>query len=182
MRATLLLATALTGMGVIVTAGCGQTYFPDALDATLEQVDLIRNSDTLEPQEMRDELAEYGIDPVTINGLLSGVRLANQFGGDLSSAHKGVDENRLSEMTPDEVQYYGDATDELKPDDAEQVDLGDAEAQAIVDLFRNNDIDSVAELEEWLDQPANEVPLGVDEENLRSVFIDTDTDDVRDEL
>ncbi|MBU0617909.1 MAG: hypothetical protein KKI02_09350 [Planctomycetes bacterium] len=174
MRATLLLATALTGMGVIVTAGCGQTYFPDALDATLEQVDLIRNSDTLEPQEMRDELAEYGIDPVTINGLLSGVRLANQFGGDLSSAYNKVVNGQLTEMTPDEVQFYGDATD--------QVTYDHAEAQATVDLFRNNDIDSVAELEEWLDQPANELPLGVDEENLRSVFIDTDTDDVRDEL
>lgn len=162
------------GMGVLLAAGCGQTYFPDALDPSLEDVDRIRQSEKLEPQEMRDALADYGIDNVTINGLLQGVRLGNQFGGDLSSAYNKVRDDQLSEMTPDEVQFYGDATD--------QVTLDDAEAQAIVDFFNDNDIDSLTELEEFLDDPTSELPAGIDETNLRSVFIDTSTDDVRDKL
>ncbi len=162
------------GMGVLLAAGCGQTYFPDALDPSLEDVDRIRQSETLEPQEMRDALADSGIDNVTINGLLQEVRLGNQFGGDLSSAYNKVMEDQLSEMTPDEVQFYGDATD--------QVTLDDAEAQAIVDFFNDNDIDSLTELEEFLDDPTSELPAGIDETNLRSVFIDTSTDDVRDKL
>jgi hypothetical protein len=163
-------------MAVLLAASCGQDYFPDALDATLTQVDEVRNSDTLEPQEMRDELADYGIDPVTINGLLVGIRLANQFGGDLSSAHEKVDDNKLSQMTPDEVQFYADATEQTPEE------LSDAEALAIAELFRGNDIDSQTELEEWLDNSANELPAEIDEDNLRGVFIDTSTDDVLDEL
>jgi hypothetical protein len=145
---------------------------------TLEQVNLIRDSDTLTPQEQRDALAEYGLDPVTINGLLSSIRLANQFGGDLSSAYDKVVNDQLSSMTPDEVQYYGDATDEAT--------LEDAEAQAIVDLFQDlfpeDTADWQTELEEFLDDPANELPAGIDELNLRSIFVDTSTDYVRDKL
>ena len=174
MRRKRFLATTLAAIGVMVGAGCGQLCYPDALDVTLEQVDLIRNSDTLTPQEQRDALAEYGLDPLTINGLLSSIRLANQFGGDLSSAYDKVVNDQLSSMTPDEVQYYGDATDEAT--------LEDAEAQAIVDLFQDNEIDSLTELEEWLDNEANELPAGIDELNLRGVFVDTSTDYVRDKL
>ncbi len=182
MRRKRFLATTLAAIGVMVGAGCGQPCYPDALDVTFEQVDLIRNSDTLEPQEMRDALAEYGLDPVTINGLLREIRLANQFGAEYSPplrcAYDKVTGNQLSSMTPDEVQYYGDATD--------QVTLEDAEAQAIVDLFQDlfpeDSADWQTELEEFLDDPASELPDGIDELNLRSVFVDTSTDYVRDKL
>ncbi len=174
MRRNRLLVAGLIGTAMLLGAGCGQYFFPAALGATLAQVDEVRNSSTLQPQEMRDELADYGIDSVTINGLLVDIRLANQFGGDLSSAYNKVVEDRLSEMTPDEVQYYGDAT--------AVTTYSDAEAQAIVNLFGDNDIDSQTELEEWLDHPANELPPEIDEADLRAVFIDTSTDDVRDKL
>jgi hypothetical protein len=174
MRPNLFLTTMLIGVGLMLAAGCGQTDYPATLNATLQEVDEIRNSSTLEPQEMRDALAAFGIDAVTVNGLLWKVRLANQFGGDLASAYDKVVNDQLAEMTPDEVQFYGDATDE--------VTLDDAEAQAIADFFRDDSIDSLTELEDFLDDTANELPTGVDEENLRAVFIDTSTDDVRDQL
>ena len=178
MRRKRFLATTVAAIGVMVGAGCGQPCYPDALDVTLEQVDLIRNSDTLEPQEMRDALAEYGLDPVTINALLSDIRLANQFGADysppLTCAYDKVTGDQLRSMTPDEVQYYGDATD--------QATLTDAEAQAIVDLFQDNEIDSLTGLEEWLSEPANELPEEIDEVNLRGVFVDTSTEYVWDKL
>jgi hypothetical protein len=174
MTRDLLLATTLTGISMLLAAGCGQTEFPAGLDATLEQVDRIRNDDALEPQEKRDALAALGIDPIIINGLLQAVRLANQFGGDLSSAFDKVSTNRLSEMTPDEVQYYADATDVTT--------YGDAEAQAIVDFFKDNSVDSRGGLEKLLDESATEVPAAIDETNLRDVFVETSLDDVRDKL
>lgn len=154
----------------VFATGCGQTYFPDALPVSLETVDEIRNSDTLTPAEMRSQLADYGIDDVTINGLLSAVRLADQFGGDLQSAYDKVVDGQLSQMTPDEVQYYGDAT--------AITTYTDSEAQAIVDFFTDEEIDTVAELETFLDESADQLPDDIDEENLRSVFIETSTDDV----
>lgn len=158
----------------ILATGCGQTYFPDALPISQEKVNEIRNSTTLKPQEMRDLLAAYDIDEVTINGLLSTVRLANQFGGNLESAYNKVVGGRMAEMTPDEVQYYGDATEETT--------FSDKEALAIVKLFKDNDIDTIAELTTYLDDNADQLPDDVDEDNLRNVFIKTSTDDVLDKI
>jgi hypothetical protein len=153
-------------------AGCGQTYYPDDLGVTQEKVTAIRTSTTLTPQEMRDALAAYGIDEVTINGLLSTVRLADQFGGDLQSAYDKVVDGKLSQMTPDEIQFYGDAT--------EVTTFADADAQAIVDFFKENGIDTTAELKALLDPDGdltpNDIDANVDEQNLWDVFIDTDTD------
>jgi hypothetical protein len=174
MLRNLLFATALSGITLMLAVGCGQTQFPAALGATLEQVDGIRNDDTLEPQEKRNALAEFGIDPVTINGLLPDERLANQFGGSLSSAFEKVSQDRLTELTPDEVQYYGDAT--------EVTTYSDAEAQAIVEFFNDNEIDSRAGLEDELDSPETELPAAIDETNLREVFVNTSLEDVRDKL
>ena len=174
MLRNLILTTTLAGLSAALSAGCGQTEFPAVLDATLEQVDTIRDDESLEPQQKRDALAEFGIDPPTINGLLQEQRLANQYGGDLSSAFDKVADDQLAAMTPDEVQFYGDATDVTTYDDAE--------AQAIVDLFNDNDLDSRDALEDFLDDPASEVPGTIDEAHLRDVFIDTSLDDVRDKL
>ena len=174
MLRTPLAVTVLAAIVMTLAAGCGQTTFDDALGATLEQVDYIRGSGTLEPQEKRAALAEFGIDPVTINGLLQTERLANQFGGDLSSAYDKVANDQLDQMTPDEVQYYGDATD--------LTTYSDAEAQAVVDFFNENGIESVDELETALDDPTIGLPTTIDETDLRGVFIDTSLDDVRDKL
>jgi len=181
---SLVFATTFTGISVMLAVGCGQTESGTALDATLEQVDRIRNDDSLDPQEKRDALAAFGIDPVIINGLLNAVRLANQDGARLevgSTIHTGlaaaiykVANDQLDRMTPDEVQYYGDATEVATYDDAE--------AQAIVDFFGDNQIDSRNRLEELLDTAAIEVPPAIDETNLRDVFIETSMDDVRDRL
>jgi hypothetical protein len=184
MRPKPLLATAIAATGLMLALGCGQTQYPDALPATLEEVERVVDDDSLDPEEKREQLAvlleiEDASDPdsadaVLLNALLQDERLANQFGGNLSSAYDKVVGDQLSEMTPDEVQYYGDATD--------QVTLSDSEAQAIADLFGAERIDSLTDLEEFLDDPASELPDEIDEEDLRSVFIETSPNYVRDKL
>ena len=160
--------------GICLSIGCGQVFYPAALGLSLEDVQEIINNDSLDAQEKRERLADNGIDEVVINGLLKDERLANQFGGDLESAYDKVVGDQMTEMTPDEVQYYGDATDQTTYDDTE--------AQAIVDFFIDNEIDSLTELEDYLDDDTQEIPSAIDETNLRSVFIDTSTDDVQDKL
>ena len=162
------------GAAFLLNAGCGQTYYPDALDISEGQVNAIRNSETLEPQEMREALADYGISEVTINGLLASVRLANQFGGDLQSAYDKVVGGQLAEMTPDEIQFYGDAT--------EATTITDSDAQSMVDFFEDNEIDTIDELQAFIDPDddgtPNDVDESVDEQDLWDVFVDTNTDDV----
>jgi hypothetical protein len=162
------------GAFAAVISGCGATDFDDALPATLEDVNAIRNDGALEPWEKRSDLAALGFDEVTINGLLAGERLGNQFGGTLSTALDKVVAERFTELTPDEVQLYGDATD--------QSTYSDDEAQAIVWLFGDYDINTPDELQAFVDDPASQVPDEVDEEILVEVFINTDPDDVRAEL
>lgn len=174
MKLTLLGARTLTAIGLALAAGCGQSSFDAALAPSLEDVGAIRDDESLEPQEKRDALTDLGIDAVTINGLLENVRLANQFGGGLSSAYDKVVNEQFSEMTPDEVQYYGDATG--------QATYADAEAQAIVDLFNEHDIDSPSELQDFLDDPLIALPTAIGESTLIAVFITTSPDGVRDEL
>jgi hypothetical protein len=166
----------VAGIGVGLLMGCGQTQFPNALDPTLEQVNSIRDSDSLDPQEKRDALAAFGIDPVTINGLLVDERLANQFGGDLSSAYQKVANNRMTELTPDEVQHYGDATDITS--------YSDEEAQAIFEFLNEtgDGISSRDELRGFLDDPTSVLPTEIDETVLRNVFVETGLSVVRDKL
>ena len=155
------------------TAGCGQFMY-DALPLTLEELDDIRNDTSREPQEKRDALAALGLDAVTINGLLFGERLGNQFGGTLASAYAKVSENRWTALTPDEVQFYGDATDVAQ--------YADAEALAIVAFFNDEDINTEDALEEFLEDPAKELPTGIDQVNLEEIFINTPLSTVRDKL
>jgi hypothetical protein len=183
MQRKLVPATILGAIGLIWATGCGQTVYDDALPPTLEQVDEIRDSGTLEPQEKREALAAFGLDPVTINGLLQGETLANQFGGTLSTAYAKVSHELnaedqqpygWSDLTPDEVQYYGDATDVTT--------YADVEAQAIVDFFNDENVDTVEDLEAFLEDPATELPAEIDEVNLEEVFINTSLSYVRDKL
>lgn len=159
---------------LLAVAACSPSDLPADLGVTIEQVDRIRNDANLEPQEKREALAALGIDPVTINGLLAAERLGNQFGGDLESAYRKVVEERMNEMTPDEVQLYGDATAVTQ--------YSDAEAQAISDLFAEQGIVSQQGLADFLDDPAGELPGAIDRNNLQAAFIDFDTNSVLEDL
>lgn len=162
-------AAAMTALAL----GCGQTEFPDALDPTPNEVgDIVSSS--LSPQEKRDRLAAMGVDDVTINGLLADERLANQFGGSLQDAIDKVAAGRMFDLTPDEVQYYGDATDITT--------YADEEAQAIADFFAEHAIGTPDDLQAFLDDPARELPEAIDQQDLEAVFITTSIDDVRDKL
>jgi len=167
--ASLLLSAALAWAG-----GCGADELPDMLPATIQSVNRIRDDDSLSPQEMRDQLEALGIDPVVVNGLLRAERTQNQFGGDLRSAFEKVSAGRFTELTPDEVQVYGDATGVTS--------YTDTEAQLIVDFFGENDINTADGLKGFLDDPANALPPGIDETNLRGVFVDFDPVDVIDDI
>lgn len=158
----------------MAASACSPTDLPGGLGATVEQIDAIRNDSNLTPQQKREELRRLGIDDVTINGLLVSERLGNQFGGDLASALTKVTENRMNDLTPDEVQSYGDATGVTQ--------YTDAEAQAISDLLRDHSITSRTSLEDFLDDASTELPAAINENNLRAIFVDFDIDDVRDEL
>lgn len=127
MARNLILAT-IAGLGITLVGACRPTHLDAAFSASLEDVDAIRDNGSLGPQEKRDALADLGFDAVTINGLLADVRLANQFGGDLSTAYEKVVNDEFAKLTPDEVQVYGDATG--------QTTYSDDEAQAIVSFFQ----------------------------------------------
>lgn len=169
MRPALLLACVPT----LLAAACGLTAFPAGI-SDLEAVDRIRTDDNLTPVEAREALAELGFDEIAVNALLRDVRLGNQFGGDLASAFAKVDGQRLSELTPDEIQAYGDAT--------ATTTYSDAEAQEIADLFAQTPLNSAAEVESFLDEPASVLSAGIDEQNLRAVFVDFDPQDVLDDI
>lgn len=165
MRLGVLATTAALLMG-----GCGAKSFSSELPANLDEIDAIRNDSTLSPQQKREALAELGIDPVTINGLLRDERLGNQFGGDLQSAFDKVTHDQLDQMTPDEIQAYGDATGVTS--------YTDEEAARIAQFFQDEGIHSRDDLQSWLDDPQNILPDGIDEQNLRGVFVDTSPNDV----
>lgn len=161
-------------VALLAPSGCGQTNFDAALPLTLEEVDEIRNNENLEPQEKRDLFASFGISETTINGLLAEERLANQFGGDLQSAFDKVVGDALSTLTPDEVQVYGDAT--------AVTTYEDEQALAIAGFFADNNIGSPEDLRSALDAPATQVPDAIDVSDMEAVFIDTDPDEVADQL
>ncbi len=163
----------LTCVPLALNIACGLTQFPAGI-SDLEAVDRIRDDENQTPSEARQALAELGFDEVSINALLRDVRLGNQFGGDLASAFMKVDGEVLGSMTPDEIQAFGDAT--------AVTTYSDAEAQAITDLFSQTPLNSAAEVETFLDDPASELPAGIDAQNLRAVFVDFDPQDVLDDI
>jgi hypothetical protein len=168
------LRAAATFVATAVLGGCGQTNFPADLNTNLEQVEEIRDSDDLLPQQKRDELESLGLTPVQINGILRDERLANQFGGTLETAIQKVMSQTLSQLTPDEVQAYGDATG--------ITEYSDSQAQAIADFFADNGISTAESLETLLDDATTEIPTEIDEDNLRAIFVDTVPDDLLDQL
>lgn len=154
--------------------GCGQFNFESDLPITLEDLNALRSDTSLDPDEKRFALEDLGIDPVVINGLLRDQRLANQFGGNLTSAYGKVTAGTFSDLTPDEIQYYAET--------AADITYSDAEAQVIANFFADTGINDASALESFLDDPASFLDPDIDDQNLRAVFVDADPDDVLLEL
>ncbi len=167
--------------GLLVgTLGCPPETFPNATGLTLIEVNQILNNNNLTPQEQRAALLAAGISETTANGLLRNERLANQFGGSLTSAYEKVVAAEFSELTPDEIQYYADAV--AVADDNFNTTVSDAQSQALADFFSQNAVDSPADVSDFLNSPTAELPADVDEDTLQAVFVDFDPDGVTDQL
>lgn len=163
--------------GVVALAalcGCQPTGFPASVDATLDEIDRIVDNTDLSPQEKRSRLEALGLSPAVINGLLRDERTGNQFGGDLRSAVGKVVGAQFASLTPDEIQIYADEASAA--DGPLNVTLSDAQAQAIVSLFADENIQAAVDLDAFLDDPANVagLPELITEDTLRDVFVDFD--------
>lgn len=157
--------------------GVNNNLLPAAEPEYLQRVNAIRDG-SLPPDQKRQELIDLGIDdPVVLNGILRGERLANQFAGTRESAFEKVVEELFTTMTPDEIQHYGDSAAEAGT--AFTGTFNDVQAQAMADFFRSNSIDSPDELQAFLDDPAKEVPAAITVTDLRTLFVDVDPQDVR---
>lgn len=171
----------ITVLTAAMVGGCPEatrTEFPtNFLDANR----IIQDGD-LTPQERREELRLLGITDSAINALMRNDRLGNQFGGDLRSAFNKVTTNNYQDLTPDELQFFGDEASDV--DTNINGRLEDEEAQAVANLFQDEDIDSPGELSVFLDDPANEVkiPDAIPDGVLRELFVDFDTDQLIDRL
>ena len=163
----------------LTLAGCGvnNDLLPAAEPEYLQRVNAIRDGSGTAEQK-RQDLMDVGItDPVILNGILRGERVGNQFGGTEESAFEKVVDERYTDMTPDEIQLYGDAAVEAGTDFS--ATINDVQAQAMADFFRSNSINSPDELQAFLDDPANEVPAAITATDMRTLFVDVDPQDVR---
>mgnify|MGYP001492385456 CR=1 FL=1 len=168
--------------GLALAAGCAVTEpsgVRGAVGITLNEASDIVSNDDLTPQEKRDALAEFGLDPLIINAIMSNERLGNQFGGTLRTAFDKVTGGRLSEMTPDEVQIYADAVGSAG---GENLNITDRAAQLMVLVFSDNEINTIEELETFLDDPISEIPTEIPSGALRSIFVDFDPEELRDQV
>lgn len=161
-------------MFVGALGGCPPELYPTLAPTTLEEANEIINDADLTRQERRDELAALGFSQRTINALLSADRFANQYGGDPRSAYEKVTAPDYTRLTPDEVQFFNADAVSVSADYSTEVD--DVAAQAIVDLFREYDLDSPEELEAFLDDESNRVPTTIPEGVLEFLFVELDPD------
>jgi len=162
----------LLGLGVAFLCGCPAENFPDAVPSTLRDITVIVNDTDLTLQERRIKLADLGLSAEVINVLFSTERTANQYGGDLRTAYDKVVAGRLLDLTPDEVQIYGDGASAA--DTTLSITLTDAQAQAIVTFFDDMHITTSASLEAYLDQTDASVPDTIPSGVLQSLFVDFD--------
>lgn len=160
--------------GAAALTACNRTTFQDSAGATIKQVDQIRNDKNLTAQEKRDALAALGFDDVTINALLKSERTGNQYGGTLRTAYNKVVDGQLDQLTPDEVQLYGDAT--------AVATISDDSAQAIVSLFVDEDIQTATELGDLLVRSDVNLSDKIDKTTLTQVFVDFDPNTIIDKL
>ncbi len=162
----------LLGLGAVLLCGCPAENYPDTVPSTLRDINLIVNNTDLTLTQRRAKLAELGLSAEIINVLFSTERTANQFGGDLRTAYDKVVAGRLLDLTPDEVQLYGDGASAA--DTTLSITLTDAEAQAIVSFFDDLHITTSASLEAYLDTPDAAVPDTIPDGVLKSLFVDFD--------
>jgi hypothetical protein len=168
----------LLGSLALFACGCPSENYPNLLPATGVELNRVLQNSQLTLQETRTELANLGVDPVTINGLLQADRLGNQFGGDLRTAYTKITQPDFMSLTPDEVQVWGDEASALDPNDSLEVTLTDAAAQAIVTLFRNEGLASATALENFLADPLSSIPSAIPDGVLQSLFVDFDPENL----
>jgi len=169
------------GILLVLAAGCEPTLV-DALPPTMKDIDPIVTDTSLSPQEKRQRLTELGLTPLVINALLRNERTGNQFGGDLRSAYEKVTAGRLDELTPDEVQIYGDEAESVAS--GQDFTLSDKQAQAVVDLFRQEGIKTPQDLADFLSDPVNAagVPADLPQDTVLALFVDFDPSELVDVL
>jgi len=158
--------------GVLLTGGCPPENFPGVVPPTLQDVTRIVSDTALTVQEKRAQLTDLGLAPLTINALLRDQRLGNQFGGDLRTAFDKVTSGRFTELTPDEVQVYGDQASAVAG--TFTYSLTDAEAQAVVSFFAQFDLDTSAELSTFVSAHPEQVPETIPAGVLTDVFVNFD--------
>jgi hypothetical protein len=168
----------LAGFGLLWTAmllgGCPAESFLNKVPATQQEINLIVKDTALTPQDQRIQLEALGLSDSTINALLSGQQLGNQFGGDPRTAYNKVAGAEFTQLTPDEVQIYGRQASAADPNHQLSVNLTDSEAQAVVDFFHDFNISSKDALAAWLDTPGNTPPSTIPTGVLRALFVDFD--------
>jgi hypothetical protein len=98
----------------------------------------------------------------------------------LRSAWEKVSGGRFNELTPDEIQLYADAANEV--DTKVPYDLTDEAAQGMVDVFGQHSIATEDDLQTFLDDPGSEIPDSIPEDGLSEVFIDFDPSQLVDSL
>lgn len=160
---------------LVIAAGCETPLLESiGVGPRLDEINDIRTNDSLSAQEKRAALADMGFSPIMINTLLDSTREANQFGGDLRTAYEKVVAGQFDQMTPDEVQLFGDGATEVGDD--LDYELTDAEAQAVVTFFEDNEISSKDELLDFMDVSANVllIPSTIPEGALTDLFVDFD--------
>ncbi len=165
----------LAGPAVLVTCAatsCDSEVFDNSLSPRLASVTEIRDSTSLSGESKRAALAAMGLDPETINAVLRDERTANQYGGNLRTAFEKVTEDRLTALTPDEVQLYSDAAVDV--DGTIDFTITDPQADATVELFREFGIASREALDAFLGDPASAPPDGLPDGFLSDVFVDFD--------
>lgn len=175
-RLTILIVGVCSLAGLFLLTGCPPENFPAAIPFEQNDVNVILNNGELEAQEQRDALLELGLSPNSINGLLSSVRTGNQFGGTLTTALEKVRASRFTTLTPDEVQLYSDAAEEV--DTTLSFTLSDVAALAVTDLFAAEGLNSAEDVLTFVDDPGNEVPSVIPEDFLQDVFVEFDPNSI----
>jgi hypothetical protein len=173
-------------IGLVVLAGlaagligCDRQY-PAQFPTTIQEVNEIVNDTDLTPQQKRERLEALGLTPVVINAVLRDDETGNQFGGDLTSAFAKIVQGRLNELTPDEVQIYAEAASEAPS--GPNVSFSDDQAQLVVNLFVDNELRTLAEVEGYLSNESNELHGDLNRDRLTELFVEFDPNNVRDQL
>ncbi len=159
---------------VLVLVGCPPEDYGTLVPATLTQINRIHGDPNMPPWEMRSRLADLGLDAATIDAVMSDKPLGNQSGGTLRTAYEKLTEPQYTALTPDELQIF--AVQASSVDTALNVQFSDDQAQALANWFRDNDLNSGAEVDAYLNVPGHTAPAGIENgaETVRSLFVSFD--------